>query len=95
MAARSTKSQINTGHCISARCLHWTKSQPTPRRRWCQYQVQTREHLFKVCPEWKAQQKVLSAQVWKETGMWKRRWKIWDLLADRRCSQSRGLDKSS
>jgi len=30
--------------------------------------AQTREHLFKVCPEWKARQKILWAEVRKETG---------------------------
>jgi len=37
-----------------------------------------------VCPEWKAQQKILWVEVRKETGRWKDRWKIWDLLADER-----------
>jgi len=55
---------------------------------WCCYPNQTREHLFKVCPEWKAQQKVLWAEVRKETGRWKDRWKIRDLLADERCSRA-------
>ena len=46
-----------------------------------------REHLFKECPEWKAQQKILWAEVKKETGRWKDRWKIRDLLADERCAR--------
>jgi len=50
--------------------------------------VQTREHLFKVCPEWKAQQKILWAEVLNETGKWKSRCKFRDLLADGRCSQA-------
>jgi len=37
-----------------------------------------------VCPEWKPQQKILWAEVRKETGRWKVRWKIKDLLADGR-----------
>jgi len=37
--------------------------------RACRYRIQTREHLFKVCPEWKAQQKILWAEVLKETGV--------------------------
>jgi len=41
-----------------------------------------------VCPEWKPQQKILWAEVRKETGRWKDRWKIRDLLADERCSQA-------
>jgi len=34
------------------------------------------------------QQKVLRAEVQKETGRWKSRWKIRDLLADGRCGQA-------
>jgi len=37
------------------------------------------------CPEWKAQQKILRTEVRKESGKWKSRGKIWDILADRRC----------
>jgi len=44
--------------------------------------------LFKVCPEWKSQQKILWAEVKKETGRWKDWWKIQDLLADGRCSRA-------
>jgi len=36
--------------------------------------------------EWKAQQKILWAEVQKETGKWKSRWEIRDLLVDERCS---------
>jgi len=38
-----------------------------------------------VCPEWKAQQKIIWAAVLKETGRRKHRFKIRDLLADGRC----------
>jgi len=31
--------------------LNWTRNQPTPECWWCRYPTQTREHLFKVCPE--------------------------------------------
>ena len=41
-----------------------------------------------MCPEWKAQQKILRAEVRKETGRGKDRWKIRDLLADERCGQA-------
>ena len=41
-----------------------------------------------MCPEWKAQQKILWAEVRKETGRWKDRWKIRDLLAGGRRSQA-------
>jgi len=80
--------QIKTGHCLSGQYLHWTKNRATPQCWWCLYRIQTREHLFKVCPEWKAQQKILWAEVRKETGKWKSRWKIRDLLADRKCSRA-------
>jgi len=39
-------------------------------------------------PEWKPQQKILWAEVKKETGKWKDWWKVRDLLADGRCSQA-------
>jgi len=51
---------------------------------WCRCPTQTRDHLFKVCPEWRTQQKILWADVQKESGRWKSRWKIRDLLADGR-----------
>ena len=41
-----------------------------------------------MCPEWKDQQQVLWAEVLKETGRWKSRWKVRDLLADGRCSRA-------
>jgi len=47
-----------------------------------------RDPLFKVCREWRMQQKVLWAQVLKETGRWKGQWKIQNLPADQRCSQT-------
>jgi len=55
---------------------------------WCRHQTQTRDHLFKECTEWKPQQKILWAEVKKETGRWKDRWKVRDLLGDGRCSQA-------
>jgi len=64
---------------------------PSPSRGqcwWYRYRTQTREHLFRVCPEWEAQQKILWAGVQKKTGRWKSRWKIRDLLADERCSRA-------
>ena len=41
-----------------------------------------------MCPEWKIEQKILWAEVQKETGRWKSRWTVWDLLADGRCGQA-------
>jgi len=80
--------QIKTGHCLSGQYLNWAKNRPTPQCWWCRYPNQTREHLFKVCPEWKAQQKILWAEVRKDTGRGKDRWKIRDLLADERCGRA-------
>ena len=80
--------QLKTGHCLTGQYLHWTKNLPSPQCWWCRYPTQTREHLFKVCPEWKPQQKVLWAEVKKETERWKDRWKVRDLLADERCGRA-------
>ena len=41
-----------------------------------------------MCPEWKAQRKILWAEVRKETGKGKDRWKIRDLLVDQRGGQA-------
>jgi Zn finger protein HypA/HybF involved in hydrogenase expression len=47
--------QLKTGHCLTGQYLHWTKNRPSAQCWWCRYRTQTRNHLFKVCPEWKAQ----------------------------------------
>ena len=80
--------QLKAGRCRTGQYLHWAKARPDPECWWCQCPSQTRDHLFKVCREWRLQQKVLWAEVQKETGRWKSRCKIRDLLADRRCSQA-------
>jgi len=41
-----------------------------------------------MCLEWKTQQKILWAEVQKETGRWKDMWKIRVLLADERCGRA-------
>jgi len=56
--------------------------------RWRPYRAQTREHLFKYCPHWKGQQKILWVEVRRDTRRGKERFKIRDLFADERCSQS-------
>jgi len=94
MVAGSTKRlasrfyQVKTGRCLTGQYLHWMKNRHTSQCWWCRYQTQTRKHLFKECPEWKAQQKILWAEMWKEAGRWKSQWKIRGLLADGRCSQA-------
>jgi len=80
--------QIKTGQCLTGQYLNLTTSQPTPRCWWCRYAVQTREHLFRECPEWKRQQKGLWAELKRETGKRKDRWKVRDILADKRCVQA-------
>jgi len=45
-------------------------------------------HLFKARPEWKAQQKILWAEVRKDSRRGLHRFKIRDLLANGRCSQT-------
>ena len=80
--------QLKTGHARIRQYLHWAKVHPNAQCWWCKCPSQTRDRLFKVCPEWKVQQKVLLAEVQKETGRWKSRWKIRDLLADKRCGKA-------
>jgi hypothetical protein len=69
---------------------HWpvprVDEEPTHRPGWwCRYKAQTREHLFKNCPHWERQQKILWAE---DTGRGKDRFKIRDLFADERCNQA-------
>jgi hypothetical protein len=80
--------QLKTGHALTGQHLHRTKSRPTPQCWWCVSGVQTRDHLFKECAEWTGQQRILWAEVRKETGKWKSRWKVQDLLADERCNRA-------
>jgi len=79
--------QLKTGHYLSGQCLRWGKNRPAAQCWWCRYRTQTRDHLFKVCPEWKAQQKSLWAEVQEESGRRKGRRRIRDLLAGGWCSQ--------
>ena len=80
--------QLRTGHCRTGQYLNWRKNRPTPQCWWCRCPSQTRDHLFKVCPEWKMQQKILWAEVQKETERRKSRWTVWDLLANKRVGQA-------
>jgi len=80
--------QLKTGHCLTGQYLKWTTRRPSPQCWWCRYEVQTRDHLLKECPEWKPQQKILWVEVKKATERWKDRWKVRDLMADGRCSQA-------
>jgi len=80
--------QLKTGHARTGQYLHWAKVRPDTQCWWCKCPSQTRDHLFKVCPEWKMQQKILWAEVLKETKRWKSRWTVRDLLADGRCGRA-------
>jgi len=59
--------QLKTGHARTGQSLHWAKVCPTAQCWWCKGPTETRDHFFKVCPEWKGQQKILWAEVRKET----------------------------
>ena len=80
--------QLKTGHCRTGQYFKWAKKSDTAECGWCRYRIQTREHLFKNCKEWKMQQKILWAEVRKETGRGKNRFTIRDLLADERCTRA-------
>src|SRR5258705_4912475 len=79
--------QLRSGHALTGQYLKRTKNRPSAKCEWCRYECQTRDHLFKSCPEWKPQPKTLWKGVKKKTGRWKSRWKIRDLFADPRCNQ--------
>jgi hypothetical protein len=80
--------QLKTGHCLTGQYLKWTKSRGSAKCGWCSYEVQTREHLFKNCPRWKLQQKNLWAEVRRDTGRGRNRFRIRDLFADERCTRA-------
>jgi len=42
--------QMKTGHCLTGQYLAWITRRPDASCWWCQYKIQTREHLFKNCP---------------------------------------------
>jgi len=91
---------MKTGHCLTGQYLAWTTRRPDATCWWCQYSIQTREHLFKNCPQWKSQQKSLWATVLEETRKlpgptWGRdRTNIAELLGDERfpCDNRRRSD---
>jgi len=80
--------RLKTGHCPTGQYLQWTKNRSAAQCWWCRCQTQMRDHLFKVCPEWTTQQKILWAEIRKESGRGKDRYTIRGLLADARCSQA-------
>jgi len=80
--------QLKTGHVRTGQYLHWAKARPTAQCWWRQCPSRAGDHLFEVCPESNMQQKILWAEVQKETGRWKSRWTIRDLLAGGRWRQA-------
>jgi hypothetical protein len=80
--------QVKIWHARTGQYLHWTRARPSAKCLWCQCPAQTRDYLFKVCPKWKLQQKILWVEVQKETGKGKSRWTIQDLLADGRSGRA-------
>jgi len=44
--------QLKTGHARIGQYLHWAKVRPDAQCWWCKCPSQTRDHLFKVRPEW-------------------------------------------
>jgi len=85
--------QLKTGHCLTGQYLAWTTRRPDATC-WVPYSIQTREHLFKNCPQWRSQQKTLWTTVLEETKKLpgptrgRDRTNIAELLADERCSQA-------
>jgi len=86
--------QLKTGNCLTGQYLAWTARRPDASYWWCQYKIQTREHLFKNYPQWKSQQKTLWTTVLEEARMLpgptrgRDRTKIAELFAGERCSQA-------
>jgi len=68
--------QVKTVRCLTGQYLHWTKNRPTAQCWWCRYRTQTRDHLFKAWPGWKAQQKIPWAEMQRESGRRKSRCRI-------------------
>jgi len=71
--------------------LKSTDNRPDDHCWWCDPDnitgtPQTRDHLLKHCSRWKDQQAQLWARVKEETRRGKRKWRVGDLLADKRCS---------
>jgi len=86
--------QLKTGHCLTGQYLAWTTRRPDGTCWWCQYSIQSREHLFKTCPQWRSQQKTLWMTVLEVARKipgptrGRDRTNIAELLADERCSQA-------
>ena len=79
---------------VTGQYLAWTTRRPDATCWWCQDSIQTRQLLFKNCPQWRSQQKTLWTTVLEETrklpGPTRGRYStcIAELLAHERCSQA-------
>jgi len=78
---------IRMGHCRTGQYLKSAKNANTADCGWCYYKTQAREHLLKNRKRWGTQQKIAWAEVWRETGRGKNRFKIRDLLAGKWCTR--------
>jgi len=93
-APRGPLLPVENGTLPTGKYLAWTTRRTDATCWWCQYHTQTRDHLFKHCPEWKNQQRTLWKTVSTETrklpGPTRERHKTStaELLAHRRCSQA-------
>jgi hypothetical protein len=71
--------QLKTVHCLTRQTSNGQRTGTLRSAGGVRiYKTQTQEHLFKSCPRWKPQQKILWAEVRKET----------DLFADERLTRS-------
>jgi len=68
--------QLKTRRCLTGQHLQWTRNPATPSCWWCRYPNHARVYHLKVCPEWKAGQKILWAEARREIGRCKDRWNI-------------------
>ena len=86
--------RLRTGHCPTGQCLEWTKNSDTAECGWCRDTRHRQENTYpRTARDGSAsrrscEQKILWAEVRKETGKWKWRFNIRDLLTDERCARS-------
>ena len=77
--------RAKTGHCLAGQYPHWTKNRPTPPVLVAPV---SDSDPGPPLQERKLRQEILWAEVFRETGRWKSRWKVRDLVADGRCSRA-------
>jgi len=57
--------QLKSGHCLTGQYLAWTTRRPYATHWWCQYSIQTREHLFKNRPDGGTRRRPSGRPSWK------------------------------